>query len=94
VRVLVCGGSGEELPRALERLRDRGLACAEGPGAGIEYARAWRYTHLLELEAGGVLHHVGPGSREPLGASSVELVTELAAQKLAELAAEPRPEKA
>lgn len=55
----------------LSELRRRGLCSAEGPGAGgREYARAWRYSHVVEIgatEVGAVELETGREARLPLG---------------------------
>jgi ATP phosphoribosyltransferase regulatory subunit len=45
-RLLVSQGG----PEVLSALRASGVACAEAPrGDPLAYARAWRYTHLVEI---------------------------------------------
>jgi ATP phosphoribosyltransferase regulatory subunit len=63
-RLLVCGAE----PVILEALRACRLACAAAPeGDPIAYARAWRYTHLVEITlTTATLVSVEDGTREAL----------------------------
>ncbi len=87
-RVLVARGSDETRARELcAALRDRSIRCALAPaGDAAAYAGAWRYSHLVELSAGGATFHaLAVGGREALGGSATELALAVAAR----LAGEP-----
>jgi ATP phosphoribosyltransferase regulatory subunit len=56
IRILVTArAAGAEPDALLADLRRRGVSCARGPDSGaLEYARAWRYSHVVELSASEV----------------------------------------
>lgn len=78
VRVLVRGSARELAPA----LRARGIAVAEAPaGDALAYARAWRYSHLLEERAGGLtLTVVASNQSETLAAAPADLPAAIAAR--------------
>jgi ATP phosphoribosyltransferase regulatory subunit len=81
-RLLVIAPPGEEAfgEAVLSELRRRGVACAAGEvAAGMRYARAWRYSHCVEVSAAGsTLIFVESGSTEPIEKSSPREVAEAA----------------
>jgi ATP phosphoribosyltransferase regulatory subunit len=83
VRVLVAGAP-ELRDRMLGALRERGIATAPAPGSdALDYARAWRYSHLVELAPdGAVLTVVASGAREPLAVVTPELAAESVSSRL------------
>ncbi len=78
VRVLVSGAGAEAL---LGELRRVGIACAVAPAPhATEYARAWRYSHRLDLAGDPILTEVASASAHRLGgASSRELALAIVA---------------
>jgi ATP phosphoribosyltransferase regulatory subunit len=72
VRVLLAPEGGASAEALAGELRRVGVSCAAGPDrAALEYARAWRYTHCLEVSAAGVtLVDVETGARRPVGTLS------------------------
>lgn len=72
VRVLVTAAGGTSVEALAGELRRLGVHCAEGPEtAALEYARAWRYSHCLEVSAAGVtLVDVDTGDRRTVGSIS------------------------
>lgn len=77
-RVLV-SGSAAECERLLQGLRAAGIAAAQAPEKGkMAYARAWRYTHLLELSSdGAVLTHVADAAKRSIQADATEVARAL-----------------
>ena len=63
-RVLVALEDATEL---LEALRSRGVPAAVGNGAALDYARAWRYSHVLDAKG---LTRVSDGVTERLNPST------------------------
>ncbi|HEU5075648.1 MAG TPA: ATP phosphoribosyltransferase regulatory subunit [Polyangiaceae bacterium] len=77
-RVLV-SGTPQERERLVSGLRAAGIAAAPAPEQGkMAYARAWRYTHLLELTAdGAVLTHVADAAKRSIQADATEIARAL-----------------
>jgi len=86
-RVLVAGDAERAEP-VIAALRRAGIAAARGFERFREHARAWRYTHVAELEAsGGKLHVVATGE-------DIELAdTTDAGSKLAEIVLAGQPQR-
>jgi ATP phosphoribosyltransferase regulatory subunit len=82
VKILVVSKPGEEsfAEALLAELRWRGISCAEGELAtGPDYARAWRYSHLIEASArGSTLTVLDTGTTHPMYESSSREVAEAA----------------
>jgi ATP phosphoribosyltransferase regulatory subunit len=66
----------------VEQLRSAGLAAAPAPGGDpLAYARAWRYSHVLEAGPSGLcLLHVASSHREAVTAAPAELGSWLSAR--------------
>lgn len=82
-RVLVSGGSVSDQALLLAALRSRGVPAASAPNSGsaLDYARAWRYGHVVELTAGGaLLVAVAGGAREEFSAAPAEIGARVAAR--------------
>jgi ATP phosphoribosyltransferase regulatory subunit len=81
-KILVAPKPGEQAFAAalLAELRGRGISCAEGELAtGRDYARAWRYSHLVEASANGsTLTVLDTGTTHPMDESSPREVAEAA----------------
>jgi ATP phosphoribosyltransferase regulatory subunit len=89
LRVLVSAESRDVGGRALALLRAHGVASALGPPvSALEYASAWRYSHVLELGDAGstTLHALGPSSRQPIDGKTLEQVVQRALSELGVLA--------
>lgn len=83
LRVLVVrtGESDEAAERELlSALRSRSIRCAPAPaGDAAAYGRAWHYSHLVELAAGGAtLHALAGGGQETLSGNAGELAQAVA----------------
>ena len=70
------------LSSLIEPLRSVGLAAAPAPsGDPLAYARAWRYSHVLEAQSDGLcLTEVESSLRESVTADPAELVSLLSAR--------------
>jgi ATP phosphoribosyltransferase regulatory subunit len=89
LRVLVQGSTAEARDRALSALRAHDVSAAPAPPSdAFDYARAWRYSHVVELgsDAGAVLIVVSSGAREPVDGATPELAAEAVARRLQPLA--------
>lgn len=77
-RVLVSGPEVDRDPM-LNGLRAEGISAAVAPAKGqMAYARAWRYTHLLELSSNGaVLTRVADASKRSMQADAIQIAREL-----------------
>lgn len=72
---LLVVGSG---PAVLSELRALGIPCAEAPERAAEHARAWRYSHLLELAPGSAkLAGIADGSSQPLAGGPGEIARQV-----------------
>jgi ATP phosphoribosyltransferase regulatory subunit len=72
VRVLLSSSGGASVAAIAGELRRLGVPCAEAPESSyVEYARAWRFSHVLEVSAAGVtLLDVEAGTRRLVGSIS------------------------
>ena len=89
-RVLVAlgaGGAGQS--ELLSALRAEQVRCAAAPaGDATAYARAWRYSHVVELSAAGAtLRRVADAEQESLGGSGPDELARAVANRIV-----PRPE--
>lgn len=82
IRVLV-SDPGRHVPGVLPALRAEGLAASAAPLTGqLAYARAWRYTHILQLsEAEGILTRVVDASTQKMPADASSVVRALKASR-------------
>ena len=78
VRVLV-SGSASEVRKALLELRAEGVIAAGAPEhEPLQYARAWGFSHLLQLSAEGAsLTQVSDGLELPVAAVTSEIARQL-----------------
>src|SRR5690606_18488031 len=81
VRVLV-SGSSSAVAEMLGQLRANEVVAARAPGEGVvEYARAWRYSHVLKLSSTSAsLLSVADGSTTNLDADASSVARKLAVQ--------------
>ena len=82
-RVLVAGSPAER-ERLLNGLRAEGISAAPAPEKGkMAYAKAWRYTHLLELSPdGAALTEVAPAAKRSIQADATEIARALRSSRL------------
>jgi len=82
-RVLVAG-SPLERERLLNGLRAEGVSAAPAPEKGkMAYAKAWRYTHLLELsQDGAALTEVAHAAKRSIQADATEIARALRSSRL------------
>jgi ATP phosphoribosyltransferase regulatory subunit len=86
LRVLVAAEREEDRETMLRELRACGIAAAPaGTGSPLDYARAWRFTHLIVLATGGAteLLELASGARQILAARDANHAAIEAAGKLA-----------